>query len=325
MQIGSYILPNRCLLAPMAGVTDRPFRQLCRKLGAGYAVSEMISCNPLLRESRKSEHRSNHNGEPAPIAVQIAGSDPLLMAEAAQYNVSKGAQIIDINMGCPAKKVCRKQAGSALLGQPALVADIITEVVNAVSVPVSVKIRTGISPDQRNGVTIARIAEDCGAQALTVHGRTRACMYKGAAEYDTIAAIKQNIGIPLIANGDLETPKQVESVLRYTGADAVMIGRAAQGNPWIFDQVNQYLSSGITARPPTTREILDVMLSHLRNLHEFYGGYAGVRIARKHIGWYLAGIDGGELIRRQLMSVEDPVQQLEVLEKALTCPVHIAA
>ncbi|HEY9036060.1 MAG TPA: tRNA dihydrouridine synthase DusB [Pseudomonadales bacterium] len=285
--IGPYRIDVPVVLAPMAGVTDLPFRTLCRQLGAGHSVSEMLSSNPALRHTQKSRHRSDHRGEPGPICVQIAGHDPHAMAEAARWNVDAGAQIIDINMGCPAKKVCKKAAGSALLADTAQVERILHAVVQAVDVPVTLKIRTGSAPDQRNGVVIAQLAEAAGVQALTVHGRTRACRFQGAVEYDTIAAIKQAIRIPVIANGDIDSPQKALEVLAHTGADGVMIGRAAQGYPWVFREISHTLNTGQRLTPPTRDEVFAVMHSHWQSLLDFYGDFAGLRIARKHIGWYL--------------------------------------
>lgn len=310
LQIGPYALPNRLLLAPMAGVTDRPFRQLCRRLGAGMAVSEMITANKALWASKKSLLRANHDGEPEPRSVQIAGADPAMMAEAARHNVEQGAHIIDINMGCPAKKVCNVMAGSALLQHETLVADILESVVNAVDVPVTLKIRTGWDRDNRNGVNIAKIAEQAGIQALSVHGRTRADAYKGDAEYDTIAEIKSRISIPLIANGDINSPQKAKLVLEKTGADGLMIGRAAQGNPWIFKQILHYLDHGQLLATPKVDEIRKVLLEHLENLYDFYGDYTGVRMARKHIAWYSKGLRNGNAFRQQMNQFEQPQQQL---------------
>ncbi len=286
MQIGPHTIAPRVILAPMAGVTDKPFRQLCKRLGAGLAVSEMTTSDPKLWNTRKSLHRMDHDGEPAPISVQIAGTVPEVMAEAARYNVDHGAQLIDINMGCPAKKVCSAWAGSALMRDEALVARILEAIVGAVAVPVTLKIRTGWAADARNAPTIARIAEDCGIAALTIHGRTRDQQYTGMAEYDTIAAIKAQLAIPVIANGDIDSPQKAKYVLDTTGCDAVMIGRAAQGKPWIFREVAHYLATGETLPPPSLCEIRDVLLGHLEHLHAFYGEHQGVRIARKHLGWY---------------------------------------
>ncbi len=286
MQIGPHTIDPRVILAPMAGVTDKPFRQLCKRLGAGLAVSEMTISDPKFWSTRKSLHRMDHDGEPAPISVQIAGTVPETMADAARYNVDHGAQIIDINMGCPAKKVCNTWAGSALMRDEALVARILTAMVNAVDVPVTLKIRTGWAADARNAPTIARIAEDSGIAALTIHGRTRDQQYTGVAEYETIAAIKAMLKIPVIANGDVDSPQKAKAVLDATGCDAVMIGRAAQGRPWIFREVAHFLSTGETLPPPSMTEIRDVLLGHLEHLHTFYGEHQGVRIARKHLGWY---------------------------------------
>ncbi len=309
MQIGPYRLKNNLVLAPMAGVTDRPFRQLCRRLGAGLAVSEMVSSNSLLWGSAKTRRRADHTGEPEPRSVQIVGADPALMAEAARYNVDRGAQIIDINMGCPAKKVCNTMAGSALLKDERLVARILEAVVAAVPVPVTLKIRTGWDPQHRNGVTIARIAEASGIQALAVHGRTRACAFRGQAEYDTIAAIKAAVRIPVIANGDICTPQQAKQVLEYTAADGIMIGRAAQGRPWIFGIVDHYLKTGELLPDPPLPVIRDLLLGHLRELYAFYGDHVGVRVARKHISWYSKGQPGGAAFRQQVNRCEDPREQ----------------
>lgn len=310
LSIGPYTLPNNLFLAPMAGVTDRPFRQLCRKLGAGMAVSEMITANKALWASKKSLLRANHEGEPEPRSVQIAGADPQMMAEAARHNVAEGAHIIDINMGCPAKKVCNVMAGSALLQHETLVGDILEAVVNAIDVPVTLKIRTGWDRDNRNGVRIARIAEDAGIQALAVHGRTRADAYKGDAEYDTIAEIKSRIGIPVIANGDIETPEKALLVLQQTGADGLMIGRAAQGNPWIFQQINHFLQTGEYLAEPSVTEVQQILICHLNTLYDFYGEYSGVRMARKHIAWYSKGLRNGNAFRQQMNTLEKAEQQL---------------
>ena len=286
MQIGPYAIQPRVILAPMAGVTDKPFRQLCKRLGAGLAVSEMTISDPRLWHTRKSLHRMDHDGEPAPVSVQIAGTDPQALANAARYNVDHGAQIIDINMGCPAKKVCNAWAGSALMRDEALVARILEAVAKAVDVPVTLKIRTGWAAGQRNAPTIARIAEACGIAALTVHGRTRDQQYTGVAEYDTIAQIKSLLKIPVIANGDIDSPEKARAVLKITGCDAVMIGRAAQGRPWIFREVAHFLATGEHLPPPSLADIRDTLLGHLDHLHAFYGEQQGVRIARKHLGWY---------------------------------------
>jgi tRNA-dihydrouridine synthase B len=314
MKIGPYILDNKLALAPMAGVTDRPFRQLCRELGAAYVVTEMISANPALRHTRKTGLRSGFDGEAEPLAVQIAGSDPGWLAEAAQYNVSRGAQIIDINMGCPAKKVCRKLAGSALLSNETLVEDILKRVVQAVDVPVTLKIRTGPTRVQRNGRRIAMLAQDSGIAALSVHGRSREDRFRGDAEYDTIREICQVVDIPVFANGDITTPQQASHVLDYTGADGLMIGRGAQGNPWIFREILHYVETGQPAAPPESAEVLAVVKRHLQRLYALYGEHSGVRVARKHIGWYLAGRSGTADLRRQLMQVTTAEEQLTMLE-----------
>jgi tRNA-dihydrouridine synthase B len=315
MRIGPYTLPNNLAVAPMAGVTDRPFRQLCKRLGAGYAVSEMVASNPLLRGTDKSRLRTNHDGEVAPIAVQIAGADPSVMAGAARYNVEQGAQIIDINMGCPAKKVCNAAAGSALLANEALVAAILAAVVAAVDVPVTLKIRTGPNPQFRNAPRIARIAEDAGVAALTVHGRTRACAFVGAVEYDTIAAVKRAVGIPVIANGDIGTPEHAAAVLRHTGADALMIGRAAQGRPWIFREIAHFLATGEHLPTPTVAEARELIIAHLADHYDFYGEISGVRIARKHLGWYTEALAGGAQLRREANAAITVDDQLAAVEK----------
>ncbi|MGH8030973.1 MAG: tRNA dihydrouridine synthase DusB [Luteimonas sp.] len=286
MQIGRHQLASKVILAPMAGVTDKPFRQLCKRLGAGLAMSEMTTSDPRFWQTDKSQHRMDHAGEPDPIGVQIAGTVPAVMADAARHNVDHGAQIIDINMGCPAKKVCNAWAGSALMRDEALVARIVSAVVAAVDVPVTLKIRTGWDTGHRNAPTIARIAQDCGIAALAVHGRTRDQHYTGMAEYDTIAEIASQLGIPVIANGDIDSPHRAADVLRHTGADAVMIGRAAQGRPWLFREIAHFLASGKVLPPPDLSEVRDILLGHLHALHGFYGEPAGVRIARKHLGWY---------------------------------------
>ena len=286
MRIGSYLIDPPIGLAPMAGVTDKPFRQLCKQLGAGLAVSEMTTADPRLWTTRKSLHRMDHVGEPDPVSVQIAGFDPAILAEAARYNVDHGAQIVDINMGCPAKKVCNVYSGSALLQDEPLVARILDAVVKAVDVPVTLKIRTGWNRENKNGVAIAKIAEAAGIAALAVHGRTRADLYEGDAEYETIAAIKQAIAIPVFANGDIDTPMKAREVLDATGCDAVMIGRAAQGRPWIFREISHFLATGETVAAPSPREVRDILIGHLEDLYAFYGELQGVRIARKHLGWY---------------------------------------
>jgi tRNA-dihydrouridine synthase B len=315
MKIGPYTLDNALALAPMAGVTDLPFRTLCRELGAGYVVSEMVHSDPRLRHTRKSRLRSNHQGEVEPIAIQIAGSDPGWLAEAACYNVDRGAQIIDINMGCPAKKVCNKAAGSALLENEALVADILRAVVAAVTVPVTLKIRTGPEPGRRNGVRIARLAEDAGVQALAVHGRTRADRFRGQAEYQTIREICREVAIPVFANGDVTKPIEARGVLDFTGAQGLMIGRGAQGNPWIFREILHFLNTGETLPPPGAGEVHAVMRRHLTGLHGFYGEQQGVRVARKHLGWYLAGRPGGAALRRELMRAETAERQLDIIDR----------
>jgi tRNA-dihydrouridine synthase B len=309
VHIGPYSIANGLVVAPMAGVTDRPFRQLCKQHGAGYAVSEMVASNPRLWGTEKSQRRTDHEGEVEPIAVQIAGGDPGLMADAARYNVDRGAQIIDINMGCPAKKVCNAAAGSALLADERLVASIVDAVVRAVDVPVTLKIRTGTDPGHRNALSIARIAESAGIQALAVHGRTRACAFVGPVEYDTIRAVKAAVAIPVIANGDIATPEQARRVLEFTGADAIMIGRAAQGRPWIFREIQHYLATGAHLPPPTFAEVRDVMLAHLDAHYAFYGEAAGVRIARKHLGWYTRSIPGGDAFRGAVNAAETIAEQ----------------
>ncbi|MGQ8366526.1 tRNA dihydrouridine synthase DusB [Glaciecola sp. 1036] len=313
MQIGPYKLANNLILAPMAGITDRPFRELCRKMGAGLAVSEMLSSNPKVWKTAKSLARMNHTGETGLRSVQIAGNEPELMAEAAIFNVSNGAQIIDINMGCPAKKVNKKLAGSALLKEPLLVAKILKSVVDAVEVPVTLKIRTGWDIDNRNGVDIAKIAQDCGIQALAVHGRTRSCMFKGNAEYDTIAEIKNAIDIPVVANGDISDETQAKHVLDYTSADALMIGRAAQGNPWIFKQVNYFLETGQKLKKPSLEEQESVLIQHINGVHELYGDMTGVRIARKHVGWYVNQQKNGTEFKRIFNAIEKASEQISAL------------
>ncbi len=315
MRIGPYQLDNPVILAPMAGVTDRPFRQLCRAQGAGLAVSEMLSSNPKVWNTDKSKFRMDHSEETGIRSVQIAGADPDLMAAAAQENVSRGAQIIDINMGCPAKKVNKKLAGSALMKAPELVEQILDKVVNAVDVPVTLKIRTGWDPESRNGVAIAKIAQQCGIQALAVHGRTRTCMYKGFAEYDTIKAIKQSVSIPVIANGDVNSPEKAKEVLEFTGADAIMIGRAAQGRPWIFREISHFLDSGQKIAPPDQDEVTELMLGHVSALHGFYGDYMGARIARKHVGWYLKEQEREDSFRKEFNALESANEQIHALEQ----------
>jgi tRNA-dihydrouridine synthase B len=313
MQIGSHLLKNNLVVAPMAGVTDRPFRMLCKKMGAGLAVSEMVTSNSLLYGSEKTKRRANHEGEVSPISVQIAGAEPAMMAEAAKHNVDNGAQIIDINMGCPAKKICNVMAGSALLRDEPLVSQILKAVVNAVDVPVTLKIRTGWDRQNKNAIMIARMAEDIGVQALTIHGRTRNDLYHGDAEYDTIASVKQAINIPLIANGDITTPEKAKFVLDYTKADAVMIGRAAQGRPWIFRETEHFLNTGEHMLPPTVDEIHSVMLEHLNDLYVFYGELTGMRVARKHISWYTKGLAGSAAFRHNMNTLQTIDLQLNAI------------
>ena len=315
MRIGPYKLKNNLFLAPMAGVTDRPFRSLCRRLGAGMAASEMVSSNSLLWGSKKTMRRADHAGESEPRAVQIVGSDPAMMAQAARYNVEHGAQIIDINMGCPAKKICNVYAGSALLQNEKLVAEILEAVVKSVEVPVTLKIRTGWDRANKNGVAIARLAESCGIQALAVHGRTRADAFQGEAEYDTIAAIKAAVTIPVIANGDITTPEKAAQVLRTTGADGLMIGRAAQGNPWIFREITHFLATSEKLPPPPVTEVRDTLLAHLETLYSFYGEYSGVRMARKHISWYSKGLRDGAAFRHRVNQVESCEPQVAMVRE----------
>ena len=312
MQIGPYKLRNQLVLAPMAGVTDRPFRQLCKKFAAGLAVSEMVSCNAALWGSQQTLRRMDHEGEVEPRTVQIAGADPVLMAQAARFNVERGAQIIDINMGCPAKKVCNVMAGSALLQNEDLVKQILDAVVTAVEVPVTLKIRTGWDPEHRNAHRIARIAEQAGVQALAIHGRTRACAYRGEAEYETIRAVKQETSLPVIANGDITSPEIAKKVMEFTGADAVMIGRAAQGRPWIFREIEHYLATGELLPEPGIEETRTIMIEHLNNLYEFYGEYTGVRVARKHIAWYSKGHHNGAGFRQRVNRVDSIDEQLRM-------------
>lgn len=314
MQIGPYKLKNNLILAPMAGVTDRPFRRLCAEMGAGLVVSEMLSSNPEVWKTAKSMHRMNHEGESGVRSVQIAGSEPLLMADAAKFNVDRGAEIVDINMGCPAKKVNKKLAGSALLQDPALVSKILDAVVQAVDVPVTLKIRTGWDETHRNGVEIAKIAEKSGIQSLAVHGRTRTCMFKGEAEYDTIRAIKQSVSIPVVANGDVCSASQAKYVLDYTGADGVMIGRAAQGNPWIFRQIEHFLDTGEYLAKPSPSELANVSVKHVQEIHELYGTHMGTRIARKHVGWYIGSYDTKKEFRREFNTIDDGDLQIQALE-----------
>jgi tRNA-dihydrouridine synthase B len=310
--IGTHRIDPPLILAPMAGVTDKPFRLLCKRLGAGYAVSEMTSANPRLWSTRKSRLRLEHAGEPTPVGVQIAGADPAALAAAAQHAVDHGAEIVDINMGCPAKKVCNAWAGSALLQDEVLVGRILAAVVRAVPVPVTLKIRTGWHRDHKNGLAVARIAEDQGVRALAVHGRTRDMLYGGAAEYETIALIKRSVRIPVIANGDVDTPQKAREVLAATGADALMIGRAAQGRPWIFREIARYLATGVTPAPPSAAEVRAILLEHVRALHEFYGEPAGVRIARKHLGWYAKDRPENAAFRDVVNRAETASEQLRL-------------
>jgi len=325
--IGPYQIQNQTVLAPMAGVTDLPFRRLCRKMGAGLVVSEMVAADPNTWSTRKSRLRVQFGDEPAPRSVQIAGYDPQMMAEAALFNVQLGAEIIDINMGCPAKKVCKRAAGSALLQNPELVERILTAVVSAVDVPVTLKIRTGWDRQNRNAETIARIAEDSGVAALAVHGRTKACRFVGEVEYDTIAKVVDAVSIPVLANGDITDPQRAVSVLKHTGAAAVMIGRAAQGNPWIFNQINHFLKYDQPLSPPSMEECSQVMSEHLLALHEFYGETGGVRISRKHIGWYINPLPSGKEFTRVFNTLETTEQQRHFLQSFfldLNCEEQVA-
>jgi tRNA-dihydrouridine synthase B len=314
MRIGPHLISPILILAPMAGVTDKPFRILCKKMGAGLCVSEMTISDPKFWKTSKSLHRMDHADETSPISVQIAGTDPVQLAEAARFNVDHGAQIIDINMGCPAKKVCNVLAGSALMRDEKLVAEILSATVKAVDVPVTLKIRTGWSPDSRNALAIARIAEDCGIQSLAIHGRTRQDFYTGLAEYDTIAEVKQAISIPVVANGDISDPIKAKFVLEYTKADALMIGRAAQGRPWIFRHIRHYLETGELLPEPPVSFIADTLLGHLRQLHEFYGEPQGVRIARKHLGWYSAAQEHATEFRSRVNKAETASEQMAITE-----------
>jgi tRNA-dihydrouridine synthase B len=313
MQIGSHKLKNNLIVAPMAGVTDRPFRMLCKRMGAGMAVSEMVASNSLLYGSEKTRRRANHEGEADPISVQIVGADPKMLAQAARYNVDAGAQIIDINMGCPAKKICNVMAGSALMQNERLVAEILEAVVGAVDVPVTLKMRTGWDKSNRNAVRIAQIAETCGIQALAIHGRTRACAYTGEAEYDTIAEVKAEIKIPVIANGDITTPEKALYVLLHTGADAVMIGRAAQGRPWLFREISHFLATGQRLPSPQIGEIRHVLIAHVHELYSFYGEHTGLRVARKHISWYTKGLAGSAHFRHHMNQLESITEQLKAV------------
>ena len=316
MQIGPHSLPNRLFVAPMAGVTDRPFRQLCRGFGAGYAVSEMVTSRKDLWHTLKTSRRADHAGEPGPIAVQIAGTDAAMMAEAAAYNIDRGAQIIDINMGCPAKKVCNKWAGSALMQDEALALQIIEAVVAACAphgVPVTLKMRTGWCAQVKNALNIARAAESAGVQMVTVHGRTREQGYKGAAEYETIAAVKAALRIPVVANGDIDSPHKAQAVLRATGADALMIGRAAQGRPWVFREIAHYLHTGALLAPPLVLEVRRALLAHLQDHYGLYGEFTGVRSARKHIGWYVRDLPGGDAFRARMNGIDSAPLQWQLV------------
>ena len=313
MKISNLSIKNNLFLAPMAGVTDRPFRMLCKSFGAGVAVSEMVTSNSLLYGSEKTKRRANHEGEVDPISVQIAGADPKMMADAAKYNRDRGAQIIDINMGCPAKKICNVMAGSALLKHEQLVDDILQAVVGAVDIPVTLKIRTGWDRENRNAIKIAQIAEEAGIKALAIHGRTRACLYRGDAEYDTIAEVKQNINIPVIANGDIVSPEKAQYVLNYTKADAVMIGRAAQGRPWIFREIEHFLETGSHHPLPTINEIQKTTIKHVLDLYDFYGEETGLRVARKHISWYTKGLKKSAQFRSDMNSLENCNDQINAI------------
>jgi len=315
MQFAGYSLRNNLFVAPMAGVTDRPFRQLCKRMGAGLAVSEMVTSNSLLYGSAKTQRRANHEGEVQPVSVQIAGADPAMMAQAARHNVDRGAQIIDINMGCPAKKVCNVMAGSALLQNEPLVGRILDAVVRAVDVPVTLKIRTGWDKSNRNALAVLRIAESAGIRALAVHGRTRACGYTGAAEYETIAAVKAEARIPVVANGDIDSPEKAKRVIDATGADALMIGRAAQGRPWIFREIEHYLATGEKLPPPRVDEIHAVLQGHLEDLYAFYGAETGVRVARKHISWYTKGLAGSAQFRHAMNQLPTIDAQLAAVDR----------
>jgi tRNA-dihydrouridine synthase B len=314
MQIGPHKLENKLILAPMAGVTDLPFRKLCKRMGAGMVVSEMVGSNSLLRGSQKTLRRASHDNECSPKSIQIVGFDPQMMAEAAKINQDMGAEIIDINMGCPAKKICNTLSGSALLRDESLVANILEAIVNAVEIPVTLKIRTGWCPNSRNGVKIAQIAQDSGIQALSVHGRTRSCFFKGEAEFDTIAEIKQAIKIPVIANGDITTPERAKYVLEKTNCDAIMIGRAAQGRPWIFREINHYLNTGTLMAEPSVNEVKEILTNHLLNLYAFYGEFAGSRMARKHVSWYSKGQPNGGSFRDNFNRLETVQEQLQAID-----------
>ena len=320
MHIGPYLLANPLFVAPMAGVTDRPFRKLCKQLGAGYAVSEMVTSRRDLWDSLKTSRRADHTGEPGPIAVQIAGTEPLMMAEAALYNIDRGAQIIDINMGCPAKKVCNVWAGSALMRNEALAVAIVQAVVQACAprgVPVTLKMRTGWSADHRNAVTLARAAEQAGVQMLTVHGRTREQGYKGQAEYDTVSAVKAAVRVPVVANGDIDSPQKARQVLQTTGCDAIMIGRAAQGRPWIFREIAHFLETGSLLAPPLVAEVSRLLQAPLQEHYALYGEWTGVRSARKHIAWYVKGLPGAEVFRQHMNTLDSAEGQSQALSDYL--------
>jgi tRNA-dihydrouridine synthase B len=316
-RVGAFSLPNRIFAAPMAGVTDRPFRRLCRQLGAGHLVSEMAASNPQLWASEKTMRRVNHDGEPGPVAVQLAGSDPTMLAQAARFNVERGAQIVDINMGCPAKKVCNVACGSALLRDEALVERILAAVVAAVDVPVTLKYRTGWDPEHRNALAIARRARNAGIALLTLHGRTRACGFRGTAEYDTIRAVKASVDIPVVANGDIDTPEKAHAVLTFTGADAVMVGRAAQGRPWIFREIDHFLRTGSKLAPPSIDELRPLLAAHLEDHHSFYGVSLGVRTARKHIIWYTSRLAGGVAFCERMNCIESCADQARAVDEFL--------
>ncbi len=315
MKLGKHLIENPVILAPMAGVTDRPFRMLCKKMGAGLAVTEMVGANSFLHGSDKTKRRANHDGETRPCSVQIVGADPKMLALTAKGNVDLGADFIDINMGCPAKKICNTASGSALMRNEALVAEILESVVNAVDVPVTLKIRTGWDKQNKNGLTIAKIAENSGIQALSVHGRTRNCMFKGEAEYDTIRIIKESVSIPVIANGDIKSPEKAKEVLEQTGADGIMIGRAAQGTPWIFSQMIEYLKTGIIPAPPGVAQVRAILTNHVQELYEFYGPERGVLIARKHVSWYSKGQKNGAQFRQSFNRLLTPLEQLQSINE----------
>jgi tRNA-dihydrouridine synthase B len=325
VRIGPYTLSSNVVLAPMAGVTDSAFRRLCRSFGAGLAASEMLTADVRLWDTPKSRRRMDHGGEASPRSVQIAGFDPAMMADAARRNADAGAEIIDINMGCPAKKVCNRLSGSALMQDEALVARILHAVVSAVSVPVTLKTRTGWDRDHKNGIRIAKIAEDSGIQALAIHGRTRADMYEGEAEHDTVATIKSRIKIPVFANGDIDSPQRARHILEHTGCDGIMIGRAAQGRPWIFDEVNFFLGTGQLRGALALEKVRDIMRAHLEDLYALYGEKTGVRVARKHLSWYFRQHPGQEALRNRLVTIETPHEQMSTLLEHFDTGVHRAA